>query len=201
MAKKPHAADAAIAAALALAAERGWRSLSMADIAGQAGMPLAELIERFPNRRSLLGAYVESVDSRMLAGGAVAGENARDRLFDVAMRRFEAMAPDRAALGAILRQSGGDPCALACGARRFLRSMALTLEASGLSAAGLSGMARVQGLAAAYLYALRTFLGDDTPDLSRTMAALDRALRRAEGIALLVWGRHRPHPPPHAEGA
>ncbi|MDA8232404.1 MAG: TetR family transcriptional regulator [Magnetospirillum sp.] len=197
MAKKPHVADAAIAAALALAAERGWRSLSLADIAERAQLPLADLAERFPSKAALLDAYFRSVDSRMLAAGPEPGEVARDRLFEVLMRRFEAMAPDRHALMVILRESGDDPLTLFCGARRFLRSMALALEAAGLSSSGLGGMARLEGLMGIYLYVLRAFLGDDTPDLTRTMATLDKALRRAEGIASLLWTRRDVRPRAH----
>ncbi len=198
MAKKPHVADTVISAAFDLAAERGWRSLSLADIAERAGVPLAELVERFPTKARVLAAYVDGIDSRMLAGSYDPRETARDRLFDVVMRRFEAMAPDRRALGAILRDSGDDPVLLLCGLRRFLRSMALTLEAAGLSSSGLGGLVRLKGLVAVYLSTLRTFLDDDTADLTRTMAALDKALLRAEGLASLLWGRGpapRPHPP------
>ncbi len=198
MAKKPHVADTVISAAFDLAAERGWRSLSLADIAKRAGVPLAELVERFPTKARVLAAYVDGIDSRMLAGSYDPRETARDRLFDVVMRRFEAMAPDRRALGAILRDSGDDPVLLLCGLRRFLRSMALTLEAAGLSSSGLGGLVRLKGLVAVYLSTLRTFLDDDTADLTRTMAALDKALLRAEGLASLLWGRGpapRPHPP------
>ncbi len=186
MARKPHAADAAITAALALAETRGWRSLSLAEIAEGADMPLADLVEHFPGKAALLAGYLRGVDARMLDGAFDAGQGARDRLFDVLMRRFEAMAPDRRALAAILRESGDDPALLLCGMRRFLRSMALALEAAGLSSSGLVGLARVQGLAVVYLATLRTFLKDDSPDLARTMAALDKALARAEGILTVM---------------
>jgi AcrR family transcriptional regulator len=197
MPRKSHApdagGDAAIAAALALAAERGWRSLSLAEIAERAGMALPELVEHFPSKAALLAGYLRGIDARMLSGGFDAGAGARDRLFDVVMRRFEAMAPDRKALAVIVRESGDDPAVLLCGLRRFLRAMALALEAAGLSSSGLRGLVRVQGLAAVYLAALRTFLDDDSPDLSKTMAALDKALGRAEAIACLL--RRRPATP------
>lgn len=198
MAKKPHAAaaDAAAAAALALAVERGWRSLSLAEIAERAGLPLAELVEHVPTKAALLAGYLKGIDSRMLAGGFDPAEGPRDRLFDVVMRRFEAMAPDRRALAVILRESGDDPVVLLCGMRRFQRSMALALEAAGLSSSGLVGLARVQGLAVLYLATLRTFLRDDSPDLAKTMAALDKALVRAEGLASLLHRRPAAPPPP-----
>lgn len=191
MAKKHHHdTDDIVTAALALAAERGWRAVSLAEIAGRADMKLADLVERTPTKTAILDAYTQRVDRSMMEGKTDIGETIRDRLFDVVMRRFEAMAPDRAALSAILRGSGDDPWALACGACRLYSSMALTLETAGISSSGLGGLARVQALAMIYLVVLRAFVDDDSPDLARTMAALDKALSRAEGVAALVW-RHR----------
>jgi|AGTN01.3.fsa_nt_gi Bacterial regulatory proteins, tetR family. len=195
MARKspPHAsADAVIDAALALAAEKGWRGLALADIAERAKVPLAELVEHFPARAAILDAYARRIDHAMLAGGSDPAESHRDRLFDVVMRRFEAMAKDRRALAAILRQSGDDPWAVLCGGRRFAASMALVLETAGLSSSGLGGMIRTSGIGAVYLYAFKNFLDDDSADLARTMAVLDRALRRGEDVLSLISRRSGP---------
>jgi AcrR family transcriptional regulator len=181
--------DRVIDAALALAAERGWRSLSLAEIAQRAGVGLGELVDAFPNRAAILDAYGRRVDARMLAGAGETGGPVRDRLFDALMRRFEAMAADRRALAAILRDLGGEPLTVACGVRRFGRSMALTLEAAGLPSSGFTGLLRIESLSVVAAYAFRAFLDDDADDLSHTMAALDSALRRAEGLAGLVWRR------------
>lgn len=192
MAKKHHdfVPDPIIDAALSLAAESGWRGLSLAEIAERAQVPLAELVEHFPSRAAILDAFSQRVDRRMLEGGTEPGEHTRDRLFDVIMRRFDAMAEHRQALSVILRQSTDDPWALLCGGRRFVKSMALVLETAGLSAAGLDGLARIKGVSLVYLYAFKSFLDDDSADHSRTMAALDKALRRAERLwTMLSWRR------------
>nr|MBC8158924.1 TetR family transcriptional regulator [Alphaproteobacteria bacterium] len=64
----------------------------------------------------------------------------------------------------------------------FLRSMAWMLEAAGLPSGGISGAARAAGLGALYANAVRVWLRDDTPDMAKTMAALDRGLGCADGI-------------------
>ena len=83
-----------------------------------------------------------------------------------------------------------------------MRSMALTLEAAGISSAGLSGLVKTQVLAALYLNTLRTFLHDEGADLARTMAVLDRALGKAETLAGIVpqCGKRRPAEPGSAHG-
>lgn len=189
MAKKSHVHDAIVDAALALAAEKGWRDLTLAEMAERAGIKLGELVAHFPNRAAILEAYSDRIDQHMLAGDIDRDESPRDRLFDVIMRRFDAMAADRKALRTILRQSTDDPWALLCGGRRMLRTMALILETAGISASGLGGLAKIHGVAAVYLYVFKTFLEDDSTDLARTMAALDKALRRASDCSNFIFRR------------
>ncbi|HSV29209.1 MAG TPA: TetR family transcriptional regulator, partial [Candidatus Omnitrophota bacterium] len=117
--------DAVVTAAFALAADKGWRRASLVEIADRAGIRLAELVDRFPTKTHILDSYAKTIDRRMMEGKLDADDPMRDRLFDVVMRRFEAMAPDRRALAVILRETGDDPWTLACGARRFWKSMAL----------------------------------------------------------------------------
>ncbi len=172
-----------ISAALDLGADEGWRSVSMAAIAAKAGLTLAQVHGAFPSKAAIVDGFFARIDAQVLAGGEVgedAGDSARDRLFDVLMRRFDALNPHKAAVAAIIRDSLADPPALMAGAPRFLRSMAWMLEAAGLSSAGLTGVVRAEGLALVYLNALRVWLADDTEDMARTMAALDWGLRQAE---------------------
>jgi AcrR family transcriptional regulator len=188
-------AERAIAAALRLAESRGWGEVALRDIAAEADIPFAELYARFPGKLAILAAFSRTIDGRILA--AVESEapegSARDRLFDLMMRRFDLLQPHREALRSILRATGRDPLAVACGARSLARAMATTLEAAGISAAGLSGVVRVKGLAAIYLAVLRRWLRDESDDKAATMALLDKLLTRAErGIALLHCRRGRP---------
>jgi hypothetical protein len=54
------------------------------------------------------------------------------------------------------------------------------LRAAGIPVEGIEGQVRAAGLGAIYGSVFRTWLKDDDPGLARTMAALDRRLRRAE---------------------
>ncbi len=172
-----------ISAALDLAAGEGWRSVSMAAIAAKAGLTLAQVHGAFPSKAAIVEGFFGRIDAQVLAGGEGdedAGGSTRDRLFDVLMRRFDALNPHKAAVAAIIRDSVADPPALMAGAPRFLHSMAWMVEAAGLSSAGLAGAVRTEGLALVYLNALRVWLADDTEDMAKTMAALDWGLRQAE---------------------
>ena len=169
-------------AALRLAARQGWRSSGVAAIAAEAGLPLDQAYAACPTRLAILAAFHRRIDRAALAGPASESEaSGRDRLFDLLMRRFDALQPHKAALRAILRDSIGDPAAL-LDAPAVLRSMTWMLEAAGVSAAGWRGGLRTQLLAGLYLLVLRDFLDDDSADLAKTMAALDRRLRRAQSL-------------------
>ncbi len=177
-----------IDAALELAAIEGWSGLTLARIAEAAGLSLAELHAAFPSKGCLLDAFIRRIDDQVLAAGpADADDAARDRLFEVLMRRFDALAPRKAAVAAILRDIV-DPTVGLIGLPAVARSMAWTLEAAGLSSAGLGGLIRVQGLMLIYADAVRVWLRDDTPDMAKTMAALDKGLRRAESLVHLASG-------------
>jgi len=189
MAKKPQAKPADLPgrvfeAALKLAAERGWSVIALADIAAAAELSLADLYAAYPSKTAILEALSRDVDRRVLAGAEIdATETPRDRLFDVLMKRFDALAAYRDGLAAIARDARRDPVMVLCGAGQLLRSMAAMLEAAGISSAGLAGALRAKGLGAIYLATLRDWFRDDTADKAKTMAALDGRLRRAESCA------------------
>ena len=60
--------------------------------------------------------------------------------------------------------------------------MARMLEAAGEQTASPLGPVRVIGLTALYLKTLRAWSEDESADMSRTMAALDQNLARAEQV-------------------
>lgn len=178
-----------VKAALELAAKQGWRDTTLADIAAEAKVSLAELHGTFRSKAAILEAFVDQIDEAVLAkeDPDLAAQPARDRVFDVMMRRFEALRPYKEGVRAIVRDTSFDPVAAACTVPSVLRSMDWMLEAAGIGTTGVSGLLRAKGLAAIYGSTLQVWLNDDTEDMSRTMAALDRRLRRAENIASVLW--------------
>ena len=190
-----------IATALELAATQGWRDTTLADIAEAAGVPFAEVYARFRSKAAIVSAFSGQIDAAVLAKDDpdLLDQPPRDRLFDVIMRRFDAMAPHKAAVRAIVCGSICDPEALVCASFGLRRSMTWMLEAARIDTAGLSGVVRVKGLAALYLAVLRVWFEDDSEDMARTMAALDRRLRQAERLVMLCRLPRPRSPTPRAE--
>lgn len=186
----------AIAAAMAIAAEGGWRRATLRDIAARADMPLATLHAAMPCKTAILTALARDTDRavRDRDFGFEAEDTPRDRLFEVLMSRFDALDPHREGLARLSRDLPGDPLAGLLLAPTLLASMAGMLEAADIPAAGPFGLLRAQGLAAVWLATMRVWFADETPDRGRTMAALDRNLRRAERFAMVLDRAPLPRP-------
>ena len=187
--------DQILDAALKLIAERGWARMEMPDIAAASKRPLSEVCTYFPSKASLLTALIRRVDTAVLknleADEALGGESARDRLFDILMRRIDALAPYKAALIAIVRDTPRDPVSALCAMPRAERSMAWMLAGAGIATGGLTGLLAVKATGFVWAATLRTWFSDDDPDLARTMAALDRQLGRLCRLAKFCPPRHR----------
>ncbi|MBK1698928.1 TetR/AcrR family transcriptional regulator [Rhodovibrio salinarum] len=179
--------------ALTLADERGWNDVALRDVAKRAGLPLAQLYRQCPSKWALLRAHARHVDAQVAETLEPEDlqEPAKDRLFEVLMNRFDALGDHKPAVRSILECTLRDPAQAFGGYGQLRRSMTRMLQAADLSTAGVRGELRVNGLCGVYLLALRTWLDDDSADLSKTMAALDGYLRRIERPAEVLEGRER----------
>lgn len=183
-----------VEAALHLAAVQGWRDTTMADIAAEAGVPLAELRHRFSGKQGILAAFSRQIDETVLAGTDpdIADEPVRDRLFDLLIRRLDALKPYRDGVAALAAELRWDPPALACLCAGPLRtSMQWTLDAARVDRWGPLAPLQLKGLGLIYLGVLRVWLRDQSDDYASTMAALDKALNRADSVAAMLRRRPR----------
>jgi len=177
-------AERIVDAGLAEAAALGWRNVSMSAVAARAELALATVLIAAPTRAHLVAKIFDRLDARMLDGVAARDEadSVRDRLFEVAMKRFDAMNIHRDGMRAVVAGARFDPPALGVALCRADRSAAMMLSAAGVSPDGLFGCARIQGLKVVLACALKAWMDDDSADLAKTMAVLDRALERAESL-------------------
>ena len=174
--------DKAIDALMALLAEHRFEQIGLAEVAGRAGVKLSQLRAEFGSTLSILAAHIKDIDRKVLAGGDtdMAEEPARERLFDVLMRRLEALAPHKEAVRSIMCSARRNPgLAFALNAMA-VRSQRWMLEAAGIGASGPRGALRAQGAALIFARVLSVWIEDKEEGLDRTMATLDRGLNSAE---------------------
>jgi len=156
-------------------------------------VPLERARAEFPGRTAILLTLGRMADRHALTDAMETGAT-RERLFDMLMRRFDVLQQYRAGVLALLRALPAEPPEALLLASATAASMGWMLEAAGVSARGFAGAVRVQGLVAVWLVTLRAWRKDESADLSGTMAALDRALQRAEQAA--GWFARAPAPAP-----
>ncbi len=167
-------------AALTLAAAKPWREVTVIDLAAQASRPVSDLFG------ASLGEAVDCTEEafdRAIADDLEAldpQQSVRDRLFELVMRRFEAMEPYRASVLAMEVGQDRDPILMAAAHQRHVRSARWVLAVAGLEADGMTGQARAQGLGVIIGQARAAWRGDEAGDFAKTMASLDKNLRRAE---------------------
>lgn len=171
--------------AMTLAVSRPWLSITMEEIAEEAGLPLHEVYRYYESRADILAGLARMADATVLAEGTedLEGETTRDALFDLLMRRFDALSPYKEALTRIAEGTRRNPAIAAALAPQLGRSMGIMLEAAGVSVSGPQGSLRVLMLTAAWVQSVRTWLDDDSADNAKTMAVLDKQLERLETLA------------------
>ncbi|HEY8611917.1 MAG TPA: TetR family transcriptional regulator, partial [Roseomonas sp.] len=145
-------------------ARHGWHGTTFARIAEESSETLSDLRGRYATPVDLLRAHSRVVDQAVLEG-TVPGQSgfgtARDRVFDLLMRRFDALAPHRDGILRLQRDLMRDPFSALLLSPILMASMAWTLEGAGVSTAGIAGALRVQGLTGVWISAARAWEGDE----------------------------------------
>lgn len=190
--------DALIAALWRVIAAHGWPGLTMRRLAAEAGIETATLRARFSTRLDLLLLHGRAMDRAVLAGTIPGqGGSARDRIFDVLMRRLDSMQPHREGILRLFEDMRRDPAIALALAPHIGVAMRWMLEAAEIEAKSCEARLLALGLAGVWLATIRAWARDESPDMGATMAALDSALDRAERIARplgLLRGEAAPAP-------
>jgi hypothetical protein len=187
-------------AALTVAASTPWREVTLTKLADAASRTVSDL---YGASLSEAVDCVEEAFDRAIADDLDAldpGQSVRDRLFELIMRRFEAMEPHRVAVLTMEHGLDRDPTLMAAAHQRHVRCARWVLALAGLEADGMTGQARAQGLGVIIGQARAAWRGDDAGDFAKTMASLDKNLRRAEEM-FGRWAGFDPKPKTDDAGA
>ena len=173
-------------AAMELSEEIGWSHVSMAELAQKCNLSMAELYDYVEDKTDilvLLGRIIDRKTLQAVGDDIDLSESARDRLFDVLMERFDVLNEYRGGVLQVLESFCFDPKQAVISFPHLARSMGWMLEAAGIDTKGMRGAIKVAGLTALYLKALKAWKDDESPDLSKVMATLDKDLGYIERAA------------------
>ncbi len=181
--------EKAFKACLHILEKEGWKAFSFGKASQVSGIPLRVFHKYFGTPSDVMVQLFQKIDEQVLKTAELSCEalSPKDALFDILMSRFDAAQPYKPVIANFWQDylfSFPESPALLC---QGFSSMSWMLEAAGLSSRGLNGLLRVQGLLALYLLTLRTWLTDESPDLGKTMAFLDKGLSRLERMAIFLW--------------
>ncbi len=174
--------EKAISALMTLLATRRFEDIGLAEVAGQAGIKLSQLRAEFGSTLAIFAAHTKETDRLVLAGtdAMMEDEPPRERLFDVLMRRLDALAPHKEAVRSLMISARRNPGLAFALNVMSVRSQHWMLEAAGINASGPRGALRAQGAALMFARVLSVWVDDEDQAHDRTMAALDRSLISAE---------------------
>jgi len=183
--------DRAVSAALALARRRAWTDVTLADVAEQAELPVAAVYRVLPSKSAVVDAFLRRVDDELAkpTDELAADYDEKDQLFDALMSCLEALEVEREAVRSIYDALRCDPLSLLVLGPALLRSMNAVLDRAGAPGFALGRLLRARLLGVVWIRLLPVWLEDDPHDLARTMAFLDREIRRYEMLTSLCVRR------------
>lgn len=186
---KPDIETKIATAALRLAARQGWARLTLEDITRAAKISPAPAKKHFAGKNDILPAIVRFVDAETAAsvGKPDLKVPPRDRLFEVMMARMDVLQEHRRAILSIMEEVRRNPSLF----RRLLPAEAEAvrnmLKLAGLGSKGPREIFTVAGLLGIYGLTLCRWSGDSSSDMAKTMAVLDRSLRRVDPIVEILF--------------
>ena len=175
-----------------------FNDIDMRDVAARAKVPLAKMLMTYDSRIALFGAFASGIDEEVLAGDDpdMGGEPPRERLFDVFMRRFDALLPHKLALIQLERDVRRDPSLAMALVPIASKAMSRMAASADIDVSGPRGSMVMAGLLQVYARVMRVFLKEADEGQAQTMAELDKALRQAErrigdvdGFMMLIRGQ------------
>lgn len=158
---------------LKLAGRKGWADVTVASVAKALRVAPASFKKRFVSPEAFVPLVMAEATRVSLAEVPSDGESAHDALFAILMARFDFLSAHKKAVLSIASAAREDRALLRAWTGACFEGMRQTLWAAGEKGQPLS----VVALMGVYGWAFWAWRNDDTSDLSKTMAALDRALR------------------------
>lgn len=186
-------------AGLKLAETGRWGDLTLAAIAAEADLSLKDF-HGVADKVDLSDAVEGVFDNAMSEGCLDGDESPRSRLFDVIMMRFEAMEEHRDGVMSYLRWRDRSLGGLSLRVKARAETAKWALACAGLDRGGhLPRNLQVAGLGWAIAQAERAWKQETSPDMTRTMAALDAELIKADERAGWLKGGWRKPAAPEAD--
>lgn len=181
-------ADQILDTALSLAEASSWENIHLYRIAEELTISLDQIRQYYPQKDDLVEAWFDRADSAVLEmspSPEFMALSARERLHQVMMTWFEALAPHRRITGEMLlyKLEFGHIHLQILGIMRISRTVQWFREAARIDTTNLRRILEETGTTTIYLMTFAHWLNDDSSGFSKTREFLDQLLLNSEFFA------------------
>lgn len=163
--------------------KKGWSYFSLKNLAKENKSDLESIKIFFKNKSQFLESFSEMIDNKVLANidkDEFNKNSIKDNLFELIMLRFENLNHFKTGLKILLSDLKKSPVELKKIMRKVLDSMDLFLEIANVKNNYLMDFIKVNIIFIIYSYVFKVWLDDQSSEMSKTMAELDKWLSKAE---------------------
>lgn len=163
--------------------ELGWNEVTPEKVATAMGLKSDALPTTLKTRQDILDYFEHHISNQLndiFKDVTDNSETRKDQLFDVIMERFDLMTPYKGGLKRLSKTIGLLPKTAMKSMCPFRAMIGNIMRLANLDIHGPVAEIKRMGLTILYLKTVRVWLGDDSPDLGKTMAELDKNLGFAE---------------------
>ena len=163
--------------------KKGWSYFSLKSLAKENKSDLESIKIFFKNKSQFLESFSEMIDNRVLANidkDEFNKNSIKDNLFELIMLRFENLNHYKTGLKILLSDLKKSPVELKKIMKKVLDSMDLFLEIANVKNNYFMDFIKVNIIFIIYSYVFNVWLDDQSSEMSKTMAELDKWLSKAE---------------------
>jgi len=163
--------------------KKGWSYFSLKSLAKENKSDLESIKIFFKNKSQFLESFSEMIDNKVLANidkDEFNKNSIKDNLFELIMLRFENLNHYKTGLKILLSDLKKSPVELKKIMKKVLDSMDLFLEIANVKNNYLMDFIKVNIIFIIYSYVFNVWLDDQSSEMSKTMAELDKWLSKAE---------------------
>ena len=172
--------------AFKLIEEKGWNDFSLEKLAKEKSIKMEDLNFFFKDETKLIESFSEMIDEQVIKEVDLNefNENSvKDNIFELIMIRFEKLSTYKKSLDILLKQLISKPKTLKKLAKKIFNSLDLFLEISNAKSNYVFDFLKLNIMFIIYGHTFKIWLEDDSEDMGKTMAEVDKWLSEAEGYA------------------
>ena len=169
--------------AFMLIEEIGWENFSLEKLARKELIKTEDLNHFFSDKNQLIECFSEMIDEQVIKEIDLAEFNqnsVKDNIFELIMLRFEKLDPYKKSLTILLKELKYKPRVLNKLTKKIFNSLDLFLEISNAKSNYVFYFFKLNIMFIIYGYTFKIWLEDDTKDMAKTMAEVDKWLSEAE---------------------